>query len=795
MRCAAGLTGFGACSMMPTVPSTLLRIRRHAKVAVRDGEMLRHFGLILAILIAFSPPAVTAERRVALVVGVANYSHAPRLANTLNDANAVAEAMTRNGFEVETLRDPDRAALEAAARRLGQRAKGAEASFFFFSGHAIEVDGRNWLIPVNAELPDDKSLRFEALEMDAVLDQTQGRALVSLVFLDACRDNPFRQRITTTTRAITRGLERIEAAMGTFIAFATAPGMVADDGSGMNSPFTTALLKHIETPGLEIHQLMTRVRRDMRLATSGRQIPWDTSVLEGEFYFRPQAASPQLPTTVPAKPAADTQTEADVTFWKSVESTADRGELQAYLNKFPNGIFAELARTRLARLPTPPPQVNSPPPVPQPPSPPPVAAATAPKNPPPPIAPSPAPLAGTRPPIIQPPGPAPGPSVQPDPITTDPLGLRLAAFQLKLSAQAREDLVKAFRGYKEHKALAVVPGGTGWWQVSGYASGTDVATKALESCQINSGTPCTLAMVDNEVIPAPANGPETTRDMARVRYRGFFDPVQIPLIEPSELKRPDISGYKAAAGPKAAAVHVTGRITIATKAPDQRTAEETALADCNRSRKDTRPCYLYAAKDRVVLPLRLTAPRPAAATVADALLPVLANDRIAEIYQNDREHKALALELDGARTYKFTGAADRASAEQFVLEFCHIRWNTPCVLVASDDELKAPDPSTAPRRMPPRMAYGGTYRLDMVPLFSNRRTKELVEYSTFSGPKAMAIGSSPLRARIATGTDDRDAETKALAACNDPPDSPIPCILYAVNDQVILPQRRTEPIR
>jgi hypothetical protein len=284
--------------------------------------------------------------------------------------------------------------------------------------------------------------------------------------------------------------------------------------------------------------------------------------------------------------------------------------------------------------------------------------------------------------------------------------------------------------------------------------------------------------------------------MARVRYRGFFDPIQIPLIEPADLKRPDISGYKAATGPKAAALHVMGRFTVTTRAPDQRSAEKTALADCNRDRKgNNSPCYLYAAKDRVVFPLRLAAPRPAATTVADALLPVVANDRIAESYRSDREHKALALETDGARTYKFTGAADRASAEQIVLEFCHIRWNIPCVLVASDDELKAPDPSAAPRRMPPRMAYSGPYRIDMVPLFSNRQTKELVDYATLSGPKAMAIGSSPLRARIATGANDRDAETKALAACNDPPDSPIPCILYAVNDRVILPQRRTEPIR
>jgi hypothetical protein len=300
-------------------------------------------------------------------------------------------------------------------------------------------------------------------------------------------------------------------------------------------------------------------------------------------------------------------------------------------------------------------------------------------------------------------------------------------------------------------------------------------------------------MVDDNVLPAPSSGPEITRDMARVRYRGFFDPLQIPLLAPNDLKRPEISGYKAVTGPKAAALNVDGRFRAA-KAPDQRAAEQAALAECNRdSRGNNGSCYLYAARDRVVLPLRLTAPRPPATSVADALLMFVANDGIAANYRNDREHKALALELDGARTYRYGGAADRATAEQYVLEFCQIRWNTPCVLVAADDELRAPDPSAAPHRVSPRMSYAGPYKPEMVPLFAPRQAKELTEYATTAGPKALAIGAAPPRARIGTGKTDQEAETKALAACNDPSDSPIPCILYAVNDRVILPQRRTEP--
>jgi hypothetical protein len=523
--------------------------------------------------------------------------------------------------------------------------------------------------------------------------------------------------------------------------------------------------------------------------------------------LRPAAAA-ERPAAIP-----DSQTEIDVAFWKSVEGSKDRSELQAYLNRFPNGIFAELARLRLARLQ--PPSIEilpAPAPAPQPPAQKaPVATSPPPINPqppqqlppqqlqPPPARPAPvapAPVTVVRPPAppLSPasPGPQTAPPVQTGPLPSDPLGRRVAALMPQMAPQARDDFVKSYKASKEHKALAVVPGTTNWWSVFGIDSGTDVATKALEGCQIKNTSPCTLVMVDDNVLPAPATGPEITRDMARVRYRGFFDPLQIPLLAPNDLKRPEISGYKATTGPKAAALNVDGRFTAA-KAPDQRAAEAAALAECNRDRRgDNGPCYLYAARDRVVLPLRLTAPRPPAANVADALLMFVANDGIAQGYRSDREHKALALELDGARTYRYSGAPDRAIAEQYVLEFCQIRWNTPCVLVASDDELKAPDPSAAPRRAAPRISYAGPYKPEMVPLLA-KGAKELADYATTAGPKALAIGAAPPRARIGTGKTDQEAQAKALSTCNDPPDSPFPCILYAVNDRVILPQRRTEP--
>jgi len=254
------------------------------------------------------------ERRVALVLGVADYKHSGRLANTLADAKGMAAALERVGFQVETVLDPDRKALEDAVRRLGQRAQGADASLFYYAGHAVEVSGRNWLVPAPADIQSIYDLRFEALDLDSIIEQVSGRSRVALFFMDSCRDNPFHTRLAAGTRGVSmRGLGRVDAAAGTLIAFATAPGRVAADGTTGNSPFTAALLRHIERPGVEVRRLMADVRREVREATEGKQLPWENSALEGDFYLSPlvvaAAAEPKFSGQTPpvaARKAADT---------------------------------------------------------------------------------------------------------------------------------------------------------------------------------------------------------------------------------------------------------------------------------------------------------------------------------------------------------------------------------------------------------------------------------------------------------------------------------------------------------
>lgn len=266
---------------------------------------MRPWFAVLAVVLGLMAPGALAQpdQRVALVVGNGVYREVPRLPNPARDAGDVAEALRGLGFRVQLLRDATRPALEAALQRFARDAAGAEVAAFFFAGHGIEVRGENHLVPVEAKLADVADVDFEAVALPAVLRAMQG-AQARLVFLDACRDNPFapRMRGLSGSRSLARGLARVEAAdLGTLIAFATAPGTVAADGSGSNSPFTAALKRHLGEPGLDVRQVMTRVRRSVVEATDGRQVPWDNSSLVTDIVLRP--AGPAAAPHAAARPA------------------------------------------------------------------------------------------------------------------------------------------------------------------------------------------------------------------------------------------------------------------------------------------------------------------------------------------------------------------------------------------------------------------------------------------------------------------------------------------------------------
>jgi hypothetical protein len=256
---------------------------------------------------------VTAPKRSALVIGNGAYGMG-RLPNAVNDADAMARALREIGFEVTLLRDADRRALDEAVEAFSRRLERGEIGLFYFSGHGLQIEGKTYLVPVDATLNRPTDAQYDAVNLSKVISAVEDSDARARIFiLDACRHNPFTRRWPSRTRgwAITRGLAAPRASdAGTLIAFSTAPDQVAADSidqSG-NSPFTSMLLRHLRTPDLELKQLLTRVRRDVREATRNAQTPWVEEALTEDIVLNPRQGSrvageaALVPTPAPPKP-------------------------------------------------------------------------------------------------------------------------------------------------------------------------------------------------------------------------------------------------------------------------------------------------------------------------------------------------------------------------------------------------------------------------------------------------------------------------------------------------------------
>jgi regulation of enolase protein 1 (concanavalin A-like superfamily) len=218
----------------------------------------------------------TEGRRVALIIGNSNYKAVPVLPNPTKDAADIAAELTDVGFDVTHLEDLDVNGLRRALRDFEQKADGASIALVYYAGHGMEVDGINYLIPVDAELERDTHVEDEAIPLSRVLTAVQGARDLRLILLDACRNNPFLAKMARAdgTRAVSRGLARIEPGGSTLVAYAAKEGTTADDGNGRNSPFAKALLANLKTPGLEVSFLFRKVRDQVLSDTGGRQEPF-----------------------------------------------------------------------------------------------------------------------------------------------------------------------------------------------------------------------------------------------------------------------------------------------------------------------------------------------------------------------------------------------------------------------------------------------------------------------------------------------------------------------------------------
>jgi hypothetical protein len=230
---------------------------------------------------------VVNSERLALVIGNSAYQTAP-LKNPVNDAEDMSKALSAMGFKVFLYKNADKRTLEESIRDFGRQLKSGGVGLFYFSGHGMQVEGRNYLIPVNAKIESESDIKYEAVDAGLVLGKMEDAGnQLNIVILDACRNNPF----SRSFRSAATGLARMDAPTGSLIAYSTAPGAVAADGAERNGTFTKHLIRHLATPDLTVEQVLKRVRVDVAAETTQRQIPWESSSLMGEFYFNAAQAS------------------------------------------------------------------------------------------------------------------------------------------------------------------------------------------------------------------------------------------------------------------------------------------------------------------------------------------------------------------------------------------------------------------------------------------------------------------------------------------------------------------------
>src|SRR5262245_14547065 len=270
------------------------------------------FGLTLICPLVLGTPA-TAQKRVALVIGNSAYVNASALANPANDASDVGEALKAAGFETILGLNLDKRAFDARVREFSQLLPQADTGVLFYAGHGLQVAGRNYLLPVDAQLQTERDLDFETVNLDFILRQMEldREGKTNIIFLDACRDNPLTRNLArslgTRSASIGSGLAPVQTGVGTFIAYSTQPGNVALDGQGRNSPFTAALLEGLKEPGRNLTSVMIEVRKQVLATTNGKQVPWDHSALTGDFYFHLAAAPGGLPRLSPGDAAPETE--------------------------------------------------------------------------------------------------------------------------------------------------------------------------------------------------------------------------------------------------------------------------------------------------------------------------------------------------------------------------------------------------------------------------------------------------------------------------------------------------------
>ncbi len=326
---------------------------------------LRRILFLLPVLLLFFCQPAWAGNRVALVIGNSAYKNAAPLSNPVNDA-AIVEATLKNaGFDVvQTRRDLQAIEMRRTLRDFADQARDADVAVIYYAGHGMEIEGTNYLIPVDATLERDTDVYDEAFSLDRVMLAIEPARQLRLVILDACRNNPFSEKMKRTvgSRSISRGLARIEpATANTLVAFAAKAGSTASDGNSKNSPYAAALVKYIGTPGLDLRRVFGFVRDDVMKATGNRQEPYVYGTLGGDDVPLVPAKetakeTAKEPTREPAKEAAKEAVPSPTLRseirrdYELALQVGNKDALNFFIVQYPDGYYASLAKLQLAKI-------------------------------------------------------------------------------------------------------------------------------------------------------------------------------------------------------------------------------------------------------------------------------------------------------------------------------------------------------------------------------------------------------------------------------------------------------------
>jgi hypothetical protein len=280
--------------------------------------------------------------KLALVVGNGEYRRAP-LKNPANDAKAIGDALKELGFAVTTMLDATRAEMVAAVQAYVRELEAKKCvGLFYYAGHGVQLDWKNYMLPVDAEMDTVEDVQKQAVEVNSLIQGlVKASNPLNIIILDACRDNPF----GTAKRPPQKGLSQMDAPTRTILAYATSPGNVASDGDGMNGLYTENLLREIKVAEAKIEDVFKRVRLGVRRKSNGAQIPWESTSLEEDFWFLPPAQLKKL-----SDEERERLFQEELLLWEKVQSVTVPGPLEEYLRLYPNGNFSEVAQLRLDRL-------------------------------------------------------------------------------------------------------------------------------------------------------------------------------------------------------------------------------------------------------------------------------------------------------------------------------------------------------------------------------------------------------------------------------------------------------------